>query len=132
MNISVRTAKTKFLSEAMLNAAREHATYLEKASQPGTAVMLNLLVADIEAYREAFKGATFIINHAGGMLKRQDGDISEASRSLALTQLKLSVLAPAASSVLAVIDRKIAEGCDGWPALIGAAEELRGAIELAK
>jgi hypothetical protein len=98
----------------------------------GTAVMLNLLVADIEAYREAFKGAVVVVKHAGDMLRRRDADLGDASRDLALAQLKLSVLSRAAADLLPLLDRTIAQsGAEQWPALVGAAEELRGAIELA-
>lgn len=128
-----RAPKPKFLNEEMIATARAHAAYLEgELNLRGSAVMLRILVADIEAYREAFNGAIVVVKHAGDMLKRQDSDLSDVSRSLALSQLKLSVLKMAAGKLLPLIDRTIAaSGTEQWPALVGAAEELRGALELA-
>jgi hypothetical protein len=137
VNIPIRTAKPKFLSEAMLNAAREHATHLEQEEgQTGTPVMINLLVADIEAYREAFKGAAITLNHAGAMLKRNDGEIRETSRSLALIQLKLSVLFDAAKDAFdflngQIADYRVADGIEGAAALHAVADGLRAPLELA-
>jgi hypothetical protein len=138
VNIPVRTAsKPKFLKEEMLATARAHAAHLEnELNLRGSAVMLRLLVADIEAYREAFKGSVIVVKQAGDMLKRQESDAREASRSLALTQLKLSVLFEAAKEVLPFLDRKIAEcrldeGIEGHAAMIAVADGLRAAIEVA-
>ena len=131
-SIPGRIAKGKFLSLEMLASARAQAAYLEAQGFRGSATMLHMSVTDIETYREAFKGAAITLNHAGGMLKRNDNELREASRSLALAQLKLSVLSIAAGKLLPLVDRVIV-GCSGeqWSALVGAAEELRGALELA-
>jgi hypothetical protein len=137
MNIPVRTTKPKFLSPEMLASARAQAAYLEnQLALRGTATMLNMLVADIEAYREAFKGAAVTLNHAGTMLTRQESDTREASRSLVLAQLKLSVLFEAAKEVLPFLDRQIAEcrldeGIEGHAAMIAVTDGLRAAIEVA-
>lgn len=138
MNIPIKTVKSKFLSLEMLASARAQAAYLEnQMGLRGSAVMLNMLVADIETYREAFKGAAITLNHAGTMLARNDGELREASSSLALVQLKLSVLFDAARDALEFLDHQIQEhryeaGIEGQAALHAIADELRAAIEVAR
>ena len=135
-SIPGRIAKGKFLSLEMLASARAQAAYLEAQGFRGSATMLHMSVTDIETYREAFKGAAITLNHAGGMLKRNDNELREASRSLAFAQLKCSVLLDAARDALAFLDSQIADyrvadGIEDAAALHAVADELRAAIEVA-
>jgi hypothetical protein len=58
------SANTSWLTPERLQLARESAAWNEDQGRPGTAVTINVLVAEVENLREAAKGSLVIVNQA--------------------------------------------------------------------
>lgn len=116
--------RTAPLTARLLTSARELARWYEKEqARPGTSATIYNLVSEIEALREAGKGALVIVNHANSIAS--------------LAQLKASVLLMIAEKLHPVLDQEIEDRKAGgndedWAALQALSDELHAAIKLAR
>lgn len=112
-----------WLTPERLQQARESALWNQSEGRHGTALMINVLVAEIESLREAAKGSLVIVNQA----------VTEKN----LAVLKASTLLIVAEKIAPVIDsdivdRKLGGEGEDWTVFQSLSDELHAAMRLAR
>jgi hypothetical protein len=123
MNVVTLMPRPGALTSTLLGGAREQAVWHQDQGRHGSAATLLILIAEIEAYREAAKGQLAIVSHA--------------CATASLAQLRATVLLIASEKAAAALDeeieqRKFGGNAEDWAALQALSDELHAAIRLAK